>query len=66
MLDPNAIKEKINELFAGYHVALQELQLKILDGEECDLELHRCQSIVSEISELEKYLEAFKSIKEDD
>lgn len=66
MLDPNAIKEKIHELIASYHVALQELQFKIIDGEEHDLELHRCQSIISEISELEAYLKAFESIKEED
>jgi len=66
MLDPHAIKAKINELFAEYHVALQELQFKVLDGEEHDLELHRCQSLVAEIAELDKYLTAFNSIKEEE
>ncbi len=66
MLDPHAIKEKIHDLIAQYHVALQELQFKIIDNEEHDLELHRCQSIISEISELEAYLKAFMNIKEED
>ena len=65
MLDPQAIQEKINELFAEYHVALQELQFKVLDGENYDLELHRCQKICSEIAELDAYYKAFKNIKED-
>ena len=66
MLDPHAIQEKINDLSIEFRIALQDLQIKLLDGEDYDLELHRCQKICSEIAELEEYYDAFKQIKGDE
>lgn len=66
MLDLNAIKERINDLTDEFSRKLHLLTLKVGTGQDYSKEMYECQLVVSEVAELEQYLEAFDSIKEDE